>query len=282
MTVLGAVLSRLGRIKVTVLYAAALAVVAEAVVRLPPRDQQELIRNASTNLHNLGDGRLATLVDSAFVNEAGPLYYWLPGLVALLALGELLWQSRRMMAAFVIGHLGATLIVSAGLAGALAAGLLSRSVADATDVGMSYGAIGVLGALTAAIPPRWRGAWVGWWLSLAITATVLGGLDFTSAGHTVALVLGMAVGARFRHPARWTPARGALLVVGAGFGYLLLAYQDLFAPGTAIVGTLGALAGWALAAVIRAQTNSSAEASIQSDNQVSGGLSSSSPGISHS
>ncbi len=287
MSSLRAVFTHLGRVKLTLGYAAALAVVAELLLRLSPRAQHNLVRDVSTNLHNLGEGRLGTLIGSAFVNEAGPLYYWLPGLVALLALGELLWRSRRLAVAFAIGHVGATLIVAAGLACAIATGLLSSSVADAADVGMSYGAVGVLGALTAAVSPRWRGPWAGRWLAVAAASTVLGGLDFTSAGHAVALVLGMAVGSRFEQPARgrparWTALRGALLVVAAGFGYLLLAYQDVFAPQTAILGVLGGLAGWALSALRTAQTNSSAEASIQSDSQASGGLSNNSPGISHS
>ena len=40
-------------------------------------------------------------------------------------------------------------------------------VTRATDVGMSYGASAVLGALSAAIPRRWRPAWTGWWLAVA-------------------------------------------------------------------------------------------------------------------
>ena len=39
--------------------------------------------------------------------------------------------------------------------------MLSNSVARAEDVGMSYGAVGVLGALSAAIPRRHRAVWVG-------------------------------------------------------------------------------------------------------------------------
>ncbi|HPX38073.1 MAG TPA: hypothetical protein PLE49_15375, partial [Mycobacterium sp.] len=161
---LSAVLTRLARLRVTLMYAAALAAVAFAMVDLGPRIQAEVVRYASTNLHNLEQGRIGTLIGSAFVNEAGPIYLWLPGLVALLALGELLWESRRLVVAFAVGHIGATLIVAAGLAAAIAAGVLSRSVADAADVGMSYGAIAVLGTFTAAIPHRWRAAWAGWWL----------------------------------------------------------------------------------------------------------------------
>lgn len=271
------------RLRVTLLYSAALGLVAAALLHLGPGVQERVIRSASTNLHNLADGQVGTLIGSAFVNEAGPLYVWLPGLVALLALGELLWQSRRLVVAFIVGHVGATLIVAAGLTAGLAAGQLSASVADAADVGMSYGAVGVLGTFTAAIPGPWRWAWAGWWLALAGGATALSGGDFTNAGHAVALVLGMAVGSRFTGRARWTWARSGLLIVAAGFGYLLMAYNQLLAPQTAILGALGAAAGWALAGLgRRVQTNSSAQASIQSDSQLSGGQSSSSPGISHS
>lgn len=275
-----AVLVRLGRLRVTLVYAAVLAAVAMALVELGPAIQEKVIRRVSTNLANLEQGRIGTLIGSAFVNEAGPIYIWLPGLVALLALGELLWESRRLVIAFVVGHIGATLIVAGAIAAAIAAGVLSRSVADAADVGMSYGAVAVLGTVTAAIPIRWRASWMGWWLTLAIASTVYSGGEFTNVGHAVALLLGMAVGRRFTHPVNWTATRFALLIIGAGFGYLMIAYNDLSTYRTAMWGVAGAGFAWAVSLV--AQTNSSAEASIQSDSQASGGLSSSSPGISHS
>ena len=277
---LAAVLTRLGRVRVTLIYAAVLAAVAIALVDLGPGIQDKVIRYASTNLHNLTEGRLGTLIGSAFVNEAGPIYIWLPGLMALLALGELLWESRRLVVAFAVGHIGATLIVAAGLAAAIAAGLLSRSVADAADVGMSYGAVAVLGTFTAAIPRPWRAAWAGWWLTAAVTSTVLSGGEFTNAGHTIALVIGMVIGSRFSVTVNWTPIRYVLLMVGAGFGYLLIAYNDLETNRVAAFGAAGAAIALALSSLV--QTNSSAEDSIQSDSQVSGGLSNSSPGISHS
>ena len=52
-----------------------------------------MFRHASTNLHNLSHGRVGTLLESAFVVDAGPIYVWLPGLVCLLGLAELLWGS---------------------------------------------------------------------------------------------------------------------------------------------------------------------------------------------
>ena len=200
------VLTALARVRVTMSYAAALAVVTFALLVLGPDAQSLAIRHASTNLHNLSHGHLGTLLDSAFVVDAGPIYIWLPGLVCLLALFELMYHSVRLIVAFAVGHIGATLLVAAGLTAAVEFGVLSKSVARADDVGMSYGAVGVLGALSAAIPRRYRAAWVGWWIGVA-AAGVLVERDFTAAGHAIALVLGMLLSTRFGPPACWTRAR---------------------------------------------------------------------------
>lgn len=277
---LSAALTQLGRLRVTLIYSAALAAVAVVVAHLAPGVQQSLLRDVSTNLRNLGDGKIGTLIGSALVNEAGPVYLWLPGLVAVLALGELLWLSRGLAVAFVVGHVGATMIVAAGIAAALMAGWVSSSIVDATDVGMSYGAVAVLGTFTAAIPRRWRTGWAGGWVAVAVGSAVVSGGQFTNVGHAVALVLGMAVGTRLRTPPRWTIPRYALLAVAVAFSYLLMAYGDLTVPATATLGLIGGIVAHAVWLV--AQTNSSAEASIQSDNHASGGESSSSPGINHS
>lgn len=277
---LSALLAQLARLRVTLVYAAALAAVAVVVTRLAPGEQHNLLRDLSTNLRNLGDGKLGTLIESAFVNEAGPVYVWLPGLVAVLALGELLWLSRGLALAFVVGHVGATLIVAAGIAAALMFGWVSSSIVDAIDVGMSYGAVAVLGTFTAAMPRPWRAGWAGGWVTVAVGSAVISGGEFTNVGHAVALVIGMAVGTRLRTRPHWTVPRYALLVVAAGFSYLLIAYGYLTPVLTVLLGVIGAIGGQAVGLVV--QTNSSAEASIQSDSQASGGQSSSSPGINHS
>ena len=279
---LSAAWAALGRVRVTLAYAVVLVAVAVALLRLNPQAQDAVIHDASTNLHNLHHGHLGTLIGSAFVNEPALMYVWLPGLMALLALAELLWTGRRLVLAFAVGHLGATLIVAVALTAALTAGLASRTLANAVDVGMSYGAVGVLGTLTFAIPARWRAPWVGWWLSVAATAVFLSRGDFTTVGHGVALVLGMMLGSRFGAHRGWTVPKYLLLTVAMGFGYLIIAYGDMWGPVVAVAGALGAVSAWAITLIAGRQTNSSAQASIQSDNQLSGGSSSSSPGISHS
>jgi hypothetical protein len=230
------VLTRLAPVRVTLTYAVIVTCVTSTLYVLGPQEQDRVIRHASTNLHNLGHGHLGTLAGSAFVIDAGPIYVWLPGLVCLLALAELLWRSGRLVVAFVMGHAGATLLVAIGLTAAVEMRWLPLSVSRATDVGMSYGAAAVLGSLTAAIPRRWLAAWLGWWLAVGV-AVVAVGRDFTDVGHAVALALGIVVSTRFGRPADWTPVRYAMLAVAAAFGYLLLASTDL------LVATAAGLAG---------------------------------------
>jgi len=229
-------LARLARVRVTVAYAVIVTSVTIVLYALGPQVQDRVIRHVSTNLHNLSHGHFSTLVGSAFVVDAGPIYVWLPGLVCLLALAELIYRSGLLVLAFATGHIGATLLVAAGLTTAVEAGWLPISVSRATDVGMSYGAAAVLGSLTAAIPARWRPAWIGWFIAVGV-AVVAVGRDFTDVGHAVALALGMLIATRFRRPERWTPARFVMLAGAAGFGYLVLASTDM------LVATAAGLAG---------------------------------------
>lgn len=224
----------------TAVYAVILLTVSVTLNALGPHARDVAVRQMSTNVHNLAHGHLATLVGSAFVSDGGDLYVWLPGLVCLLALGELLWRSRGLVMTFAVGHIGATLIVAAGLAAALNAGWLPFAVARASDVGISYGAVCVLGALTAAIPGRWRAVWAGWWLGIALAAAV--GADFTAVGHIVALLLGIGLSFRLHSITRWTQAHVALLTVGAAFGYCVLSGPSVLTPAGGLTGALIALA----------------------------------------
>jgi hypothetical protein len=243
------VLTRLSQIRVTVGYAAALLVVAAALLILGPDVEETVVSHLSTNVHNLAHGHLGTLVGSMFVTTTGYMYVWLPGLVCLLALAELFWRGGRLILAFGLGHMGATLVVAVGLAAAIRLSWLPVSTARTSDVGISYGAMAVLGALSIVIPACWRPAWIGWWASIALTAAVVSG-DFTNTGHCVALAIGMTLASRFRVDARWTPPRRLLLAVGAAFGYLILGYE-LPVVLALIVGTTSAAGVAAIAVLLR-------------------------------
>jgi hypothetical protein len=258
------IFSSLVPVRVTVAYAVMLVVVATTLLVLGPRAQDDVISHMSTNLHNLRHGHLGTLLGSAFVTAGAQIYVLLPGLVCLLALAELLWQGRRLVLAFALGHIGATLIVAVGLAAAIGFGWLPTSVTRASDVGISYGAAAVLGALSAAIPSRWRPAWIGWWLAIAALATA-SGQDFTPAGHTVALALGMLLCTRFRSAGHWTSLRLVLLAGGAAFGYLIFTELSLLmAPAAGLAGVLVALsAQWVARRWRSRRTHQSAAVSMR-------------------
>jgi hypothetical protein len=246
-------LARLSRVRITAVYAVILICVTTMLLGIDPMAQDKVIQHASTNLHNLSHGRLTTLFDSAFVVDAGPIYEWLPGLVCLLALAELVWRSGRLVIAFTVGHVGATLLVAAWLATAVELSWLPREVGLEADVGMSYGAVAVLGTFTAAIPRPWRPMWAGWWLAVAVAAVTVGD-DFTYTGHAVALVLGMLVATRFGAPRGWTRPSVILLFVASAFGYLMLTNEVPSPFVVAGAGVVGALFG-AIVALIQSVTS---------------------------
>ncbi|CRZ13979.1 rhomboid-like protein [Mycolicibacterium neworleansense] len=279
-----AILTQLTRIPVTLAYAAILAVVTTVLLAIDPGTHDKILGHVSTNLHNLRHGHFGTLLSSAFVTDAGPVYAWLPGLVCLLALAELLWRSKRLVLAFAVGHVGATLLVAAGLTVAVRAGWAPASVSRDVDVGMSYGAAAVLGALTAAIAVRWRPAWVGFWLAVGV-AVVAQGPDFTGIGHVVALILGMVLSAWLGRPQGWTAVRYLLLSVAAFFGLALLAGDPALFPFAAGAGVLGATVAGALTphrGGIHDRTDPVAESATRSDLRDPGGSPSSSADMSHS
>jgi hypothetical protein len=274
-------LTRLARVRVTLLYVGAVVTLTVVLLMSGPDLQDRVIQGASTNLHNLRHGHVETLLASAFVVDAGGMYVWLPGLICLLAVCETLFGSARLVVALVTGHVGSTLLVAAGLVVGLKTGLVSATVTRAEDVGMSYAAMGVLGGVITALPQRWRPVWAGWWLGAALSSALMG-RDFTDIGHAVALVLGMVVSAGFGPSGPWTPFRSALLVVGAAFGFLVLASTGPTIVAAAAAGAVAASIGLGWGLIRRAQRNTSALASIQSESHSAGGSSSSSPGISQS
>src|ERR1700761_7881499 len=120
-------LSRLGRVRITLGYALVLLTVSAVLVEVGPRVPPHPIPLANTTLHTLAHGHLETLFGSAFVTAAGPIWFWLPCLVCLLALAELIWRSGRLALVFVTGHVGTTLLVAIGLTAAIEVGYLPLS-----------------------------------------------------------------------------------------------------------------------------------------------------------
>ncbi len=152
-----------------------------------------LVHANSTNVANLLHGRFYPLLTSAVLVEGRACLPAVLGLGVVLGIAELVWGAVAMVAVFLYGHLAATLLVFAGLVTGLALHRLGQDVAGAADVGPSYGALAVLGALLVSRglphPARWQVAAV----AVALTAVLLD-RTFTDAGHLASLLLGVAAG----------------------------------------------------------------------------------------
>ncbi|RMI32543.1 rhomboid-like protein [Nocardia stercoris] len=201
---------RLGRLLLPVTwgYAALLVAVTVAVASADEATRSKLVRHASTNLHNLLHGRLGTLFSSAFViGDSVTALVVIPLLVCLLALAERRFGSARLVHIFLSGHVGSTLLVAAGLLFAVRHGWVSAAVMRVDDVGISYGAMALIGAFVAVVPARLRVAWIVSWPAVAVAGMVLGG-TFTNVGHFVSVCIGLLAGAWLWRTGRITAMRG--------------------------------------------------------------------------
>ncbi|MFJ9853103.1 rhomboid-like protein [Streptomyces sp. NPDC101150] len=187
------------------LYVGAVQLGAYATARLPRERRAEVLRAQSTNVANLRAGRWQTLVTSAaFVEEPLPAAYG-AALLATLGTAEASWGTVRAAGVFAGGHMGASLLVYAGLLG-LGHGAVrgkedepSDGTARAIDVGASYGFHATLGALAAAVPHRGaRTAATAGLLALGVRPVLRRERTFTDAGHLTALALGLAMGTGIR------------------------------------------------------------------------------------
>lgn len=143
---------------------------------------------ASTNLDNLGRHPVAALVCSAFVVGSPSLF--MAVLVGVpMAVAERLLGWRRAVRAFVLGHVGATLLVAVGLVAAVGSELMPAAVEHASDVGVSYAAFALLAVIGVRLRRRWAVpvllGTVGYLLVAVVTD-----LDFTEVGHCCAFALG--------------------------------------------------------------------------------------------
>ena len=173
-------------------YAAVVLVVAVAVRVLPGTRPQSLVLKSSTNLDNLRHTPLLVLVASAFeVSPLSGLWILAPLVVVFAAAQRWLGRAATVIVA-VLGHVGATLFVAMLLAAGINDGVVDADLAQAPDVGVSYGLAAVAGVLVGRVPRRHRP-----WYALGVFAVAAGSLladgGFTGVGHVTAVLLGFAL-----------------------------------------------------------------------------------------
>lgn len=151
-----------------------------------------LVFSFSTNLHQLMRAPVRVLLGSAFWTSGwADLASWVVLFVAVLAPVERRLGSRRTLVVFAAGHLGATLIVAAGLWIGLRVGAVAPSVVFAQDVGVSYGFFAVAGLAGYLLAPRARLGYLA--LVVAYLALEAGfSHTFTDFGHLAAVAIGLA------------------------------------------------------------------------------------------
>jgi hypothetical protein len=184
----------------TCIYLAVLGLATVAFALLDGVDQRAVLESSSTNVVQLSAHPLFVLVSSAL---------WVDGiadyLLAAVVLGvvatvlERRIGTRRVVAVFVSGHVGATLITEGAVAVGVHLGVLPASTLSRLDVGVSYGLAAMLAMAAGLLPGRVRlvGLLAAWgYLGLPLIT----GLDMTSWGHVIALAIGAACW-------RWLPGR---------------------------------------------------------------------------
>ena len=113
-------------------------------------------------------------------------------------------------------------VVGGGRAGGCSWRRISpHSVRYLGDVGNELRRGGGARTLTPAIPVRLRGAWIGWWLAVAVGAAVFSRGRFHERRARGCADAGHGRGTRFGRPSRWTPGPLFLLAVAAVFCYLI-------------------------------------------------------------
>lgn len=188
-----------------------------------PSTRDSVILANSTNVDNLEHGRLWVLLTSAFIVGGKLSAHRAVGVLAVMGLGELFWGWRRLIAVFLLGHVGASLLVFLGLEAGIHRQLIPGEVSFAADVGISYGTHAVIGALLWGMRGAGRVLLLGYYLTVAVAAVLMGG-TFTDVGHLLATLLGVFAGWWMRRhalhpePDRWPFRRAAGATVAGPAG----------------------------------------------------------------
>jgi len=153
------------------------------------RARTALLRASSTNLDHLASEPLRVLLASALWIQGFSPVVWAVLFVIVVAGVEQALGTRRTLAVFVAGHVGATLVTALGLWVGIRMGAFGPGVEDALDVGVSYGFVATAAVFTFVVPRRVRSAYAAALVGY-LAYRLAAGHTFTDAGHVVALTIG--------------------------------------------------------------------------------------------
>ncbi|MEV4140239.1 rhomboid-like protein [Dactylosporangium sp. NPDC049742] len=157
----------------------------------------QIVLANSTNVANLQDHRIWTLVTSAFVLDERVGVLALIPLLLLLSVAEVLWGWRRLLVVFFGSNAVTSCLVYGLLLAGVRGGWLGGAITVASDVGTSYGSHAVGGALALTLPVRARRYLVPLAIAVVVVPLLNGG-TFTDVGHLLAVLLGFLAGWQMR------------------------------------------------------------------------------------
>lgn len=159
---------------------------------LGPADRAALRDWASTNVANLGDHPVGSLLLSAFLTPDHPLAWPTLAAMALYSSDRVLGPARSALACGA-AHLVGTLVSEGIVAWRVHTGALPATARHLEDIGPSYVVVaGLTIALIAASWPRRAAALVGFVVLWPYLFTGLTRWDVSAVGHLVSVTLGTA------------------------------------------------------------------------------------------
>jgi Rieske Fe-S protein len=213
----------------TLIYLFTLLVTQLTLNTVDERIDRRLLLSESTNLHNMSHAPVQVLLGSAFWVDTSPLITYLSFVALLLVMVPVeRWLGTwRWLVTFVCGHLGATMATLLVTGYLLGHGLLHPSIANISDVGVSYGLFASAGILTYRFHRRViRYGWLAVFL-VGLSAAVVISHQGADLGHVCAFVIGLALKVLTRQRSPITEPAPATddtalsrraLVAGAGAG----------------------------------------------------------------
>lgn len=182
---------RVGGAPLTFLWLAVLFVTTRRQRALSRRAAKRVQRHHSTNLRRLRSDPLRVLVTSLFWLDDRTWWPYVPLFAGVVAPAERRMGWGRWLLVGMTAHVVATFVGQGRVHWSIRKGRAPRRLADARDVGTSYFALGVAGALTAYVERRHRlRSQVLATGALAVNAAVRP--TFTELGHLTAFGVGLA------------------------------------------------------------------------------------------
>jgi membrane associated rhomboid family serine protease len=182
----------------TSIYLLVLAVTTAVLSGSSKHSDDRLLLAVSTNLHQLAQDPVRVLIASAFWTSGWwDLALWAALFAAIIAPVERRLGWRRTTFTFAVGHVGATIIVAAGLWIGVQVGAADRADVFARDVGASYGFFAVAALAAYLVAPRYRTRYLTLTVGYVVAAAALFH-TFTDFGHLTAVAIGLACYPLFR------------------------------------------------------------------------------------